>query len=639
MVKKRFHIFFGIILVLFLVLFSRLFYLQMMEGGKYSGISNRKRIRTVGIDTLRGTIYDRNGGILAVDKHSFDLTVSYNKLYNAYLCFENNISPKLSKNRSLTISPSLCKECHPDNKVWINRIAELLEIPYSDIFQQTIQTVEKVKAVKSAVEKKNKQKVHIREETVSHAIFSNIAWENLARLEVEIPQIKGIEVDVTPMRWYPKNDLVPHVIGYVGKLDKKELGEYTFKKRWFDRLSEKDGSELEYFMQKALTADSLVGKNGIEKSFNSNLMGIPGKRFEEITLDTLQVDKTILEQPPVPGDSLYLTIDSKIQGIAEKVLGKKRGSIVVMDPWNGEVLAMATSPRFNLNTFRKHYTRISKNPLKPFLNRPIQSALPPGSIFKIITAIAALEENCLEKETQINCNGSVKLGNTRFRCHSRYGHGLLNIEEALQYSCNVFFFEISKKLGGALLNKWADKFGFGSVTGIELPYEKKGNLPKPSSMYEVMNLSIGQGALLVTPVQITRMMAMIANGGWYIKPHIVKKITDDQDNVLQDNDLTLNDRLNISAQTLDHVKHSLRKVVTDGTAKGVGFGELGVAGKTGTAETARKNKNHAWFCGYAPFENPKYCFTVVIEHTPGHGADAAGTLALKLLAELSHGNS
>ncbi len=639
MARKRFNIFFGIIVALFVVILSRLFYLQMMEGGKYSGISDSKRIRTVGIDTLRGTIYDRNGDVLAVDKHSFDLTVEYKKLNSAYICLKNNIFPKLSKMKGLTISPSLCSECHQDTIEWVNRIAELLKIPCSDIFKQTLQVVEKVETIKSAVERRNKRKVHILEETVPHAIFSNIEWKNIARLKVELPQIKGIEVDIKPMRWYPKDDLAPHIIGYVGKLDKKELSEYNFKKRWFDTLSELKESELEYFAHKALTSDSLVGKNGIEKVFNSNLMGIPGERFEEITLDTLQVNKIILERPAISGNSLFLTIDSKIQGIAEKVLGEKRGSIVVMDPWNGEVLAMATGPRFDLNTFRQNFSQMSKNPNNPFLNRPIQSALPPGSVFKVVTAIAALEENCVDENTHFTCRGSLRLGNTRFRCFSQYGHGLLNLEEAIQYSCNVCFFKIAKKLGGASLSKWADTFGFGRVTGIELPYEKKGNMPKPSSMYEVMNLSIGQGALLATPIQITKMMAMIANGGWYIKPHIVKKITDDRDNIVLNNDLIQNERLNVSEKTLDYVRRSLRKVVTDGTARGVGFGELDVAGKTGTAETARKSDNHAWFSGYAPFENPKYCFTVIVEHTSGHGADAAGTLALKLLSKLSYGNS
>ena len=635
MLKKRFNIYFGIILSLFLVIICRLFYLQMIEGGKYSGISDSKRIRTIGIDTLRGTIYDRNGEILAIDKHSFDLSVSYKKLYGSYICLKNNIIPKLSEKRSRTIPQSLCKECHPDNEVWINRIAELLKIPVTDIFKQSVQIVEKVEKIKNHVERRNKRKVYIREETVPHAIFTNISWENIAKLKVVVPKINGIEVDFKPMRWYPKQNLASHIIGYVGKLNSKELNDYNFKKRWFDNLSEKNESELEYFAHKSLSADSLVGKTGIENIFNSRLMGIPGERFEEITLDTLQVNKIILERPPISGDNLFLTIDSRIQGVAEKILGKQRGSIVVMNPWNGEIIAMASSPRFDLNTLSKNFASISKNPDKPFLNRPIQSALPPGSTFKIVTAIAALEENSIDENTHFTCYGSLKLGKTRFRCFSNYGHGLLNLEEAIQYSCNVFFFETGRKLGGTSLSEWADKFGFGSVTGIELPYEKKGNMPRAASMYQVMNLSIGQGAMLVTPLQITKMMAMIANGGWKIKPHILKKITDDKGNILLNNDLKLFDRLNISEKNLDYVRRSLRKVVTDGTAKGVGFGEFRVAGKTGTAETSRKDDNHAWFSGYAPFENPKYCFTVIIEHTSSHGADAAGTLALKLLEKLS----
>ncbi|ODS33950.1 MAG: penicillin-binding protein [Candidatus Scalindua rubra] len=634
MYKKRFKIFFGIILILFFVIFCRLFYVQIIEGGKFSGMSDSKRIRTISIDTLRGTIYDRNGLLLAVDKHSFELTVMYKKLFDAYLCFKQNILPKTSEVKKQKITHDLCKECHFDDVLWAEKVVKFLEIPYLDVFERSKKIVEKVEKIKHGVEKRNKRKLRIKEEIVPHSIISGIPWRKVAKFEVEMQSLPGVQMDTKPVRWYPQGDLSPHIIGYVGKLDEEEIRNYNFKKRWFDGLEQSDKLESEYFTQKAISVDTLVGKNGIEKVYNSRLMGIPGERFEEITLDTMQVNKLILERPSTPGNNIFLTIDSRIQDIAEKVLGKRRGSIVVMNPWNGEIIAMATFPRYNLNTLNKDYLTLSKNPLKPFLNRPIQSVLSPGSVFKIITAIAALEENRINEETHFACYGSLKGEGGRFRCFSKYGHGLLNVEEAIQYSCNVFFFEVGKNLGGSLLKKWADKFGLGNITDIDLAYEKKGNIPKSTSMAQTINLSIGQGEMLVTPIQVTKMIGIIANGGWYVKPRILQKITDYKGDILLKNNFESTERIDMSEKSLDIIKRSLRKVVTVGTAKGTGLKELRVAGKTGTTETAREDVNHAWFVGYAPFENPVYCFTVVIERTKGHGADVAGPIVQKLLTQL-----
>jgi penicillin-binding protein 2 len=634
MQKKRFNILFGIISVLFFVILCKLFYIQMIQGGKYSGISNNKRIRTVGIDTLRGTIYDRNGSVLAVDKHSFELTVMYKKLFDANSCFKQNILPEVSEGKKLKINHNLCKECHIDKVMWVEKVAELLDIPYADIFNKTTKIVKKVENIKHNVEKKNKRKIRIREETVPHSIVSHVPWEKVAKFEVEMLNLPGIQIETNPVRWYPQGDMSSHVIGYVGKLSEEEIQNYNFKKKWFDDLKESGESESEFFTQKAISMDALIGKSGIEKIYNLRLMGIPGERFEEVTLDTMRVDKLILERPSIPGNNIFLTIDSRIQGIAEKALGKRKGSVIVMDPWNGEIIAIASSPRYNLNTFNKDYSALSRNPLKPFLNRPIQSILPPGSTFKIITAISALEENKIDENSHFSCYGSLKVGSRRFRCNKRYGHGLLNVEEAIQYSCNVFFYETAKILGGSLLKKWAENFGLGTTTGIGLAYEKKGSFPKSKSISETINLSIGQGAMLVTPIQIARMISMIANGGWYTKPHILREISDYKGNTLVNNKYELTEKINISEKNMNIIKHSLRMVVTSGTAKKTGLEELRVAGKTGTTQTARADENHAWFVGYAPFENPKYCFVVVVEHTKGHGAAVAGPIVRELLTQI-----
>jgi len=634
MYKSRFKIFLGIILVLFFVILCKLFYVQIIEGGKFSGMSDSRRIRTVSIDTLRGTIYDRSGSVLAIDKHSFELTVTYAKLFNAFLCIKQNILPEVSVGKDKEITRNLCRKCHSANVSWIERVAASLEIPYADILKKTTNIVERVEKIKRVVETKSERKIRIKEETVPHSLLSDLSWEKAAKFQAGMMELPGIQIDGKPVRWYPKGDSASHIIGYVGKLDEKEIRDYNFKKRWFESLNESEEPESEYFVQKAISMNSLFGKTGIEKTYNSSLMGVPGERFEEITLDTMRADKLILERPSIPGNNIILTIDDRIQGIAEKALGKRKGSVVVMDPWSGEVLAMAAFPRYNLNTLNRDYSTLSKNPQKPFLNRPIQSALPPGSVFKIVTAIAALEEDKIDEDTQFACYGSLKVGGSRFRCFSEYGHGLLNVEEAMQYSCNVFFFEAAKVLGGSLLKKWADKFGLGNATEIDLAYEKKGNMPESKSMSQTVNLSIGQGAMLVTPIQVTKMIAMIANDGWYINPYILQKITGYNGNMILDNEHPPAERIDVSEENIDIIKRSLRKVVTAGTAKKTGLGELRVAGKTGTTQTAHDDINHAWFVGYAPYKKPKYCFTVVIEHTAGHGAEVAGPVVKSLLTQL-----
>jgi penicillin-binding protein 2 len=517
--------------------------------------------------------------------------------------------------------------------MWVEKVAELLDIPYTNIFNKTTKIVKKVENIKYAVEKRNKRDIRIREETVPHSVASHVPWEKVAKFEVEMLNLPGIQIETNPVRWYPHGDMSSHVIGYVGKMSEKEIQNYNFKKKWFDGLKKSGESESEFFTQKSISMNALIGKNGIEKIYNSMLMGIPGERFEEVTLDTMRVNKLILERPSTPGNDIFLTIDSRIQSIAEKALGKKKGSVIVMDPWNGEIIAIASFPRYNLNTFNKNYAKLSKNPLKPFLNRPVQSVLPPGSTFKIITAIAALEEGKIDKNTHFSCYGSLKVGNRRFRCHSRQGHGLVNVEEAIQYSCNVFFYETAKILGGTLLKKWAENFGLGNATGVGLIYEKRGSFPEAKSISQTINLSIGQGAMLVTPIQIVNMIATIANGGWYTKPHILRKISDYKGDIIVSKKYDLTEKINISEKNLNLIRHSLYKVVTDGTAKKTGLKELQVAGKTGTSQTSRANKNHAWFVGYAPFDNPKYCFVVVVEHTKGHGGAVAGPIVKEILTQ------
>ncbi|HLG28595.1 MAG TPA: penicillin-binding transpeptidase domain-containing protein, partial [Candidatus Brocadiales bacterium] len=221
-----------------------------------------------------------------------------------------------------------------------------------------------------------------------------------------------------------------------------------------------------------------------------------------------------------------------------------------------------------------------------------------------------------------------------FRCYSQYGHGRINLEDAIQYSCNTFFVEAGKSTGGPALWTWASRFGFGKKTDIDLPYERAGYLPPLRSDYEVMNASLGQGSLLVTPLQVTIMMSAVANGGWVIKPHLLKKITDNNGRTVFEKIPEPRIWLNVPLEYQSAVQSGLRRVVTNGTARGAGLNELLVAGKTGTSETSEKDVNHAWFAGYAPFNRPKYCFTILAEHTKEHASDIAVPIAKKLTESL-----
>jgi len=261
MQKKRFNIFFGIISVLFLVIFCKLFYIQMIQGGKYSGISNNKRIRTVDIDTLRGTIYDRNGSVLAVDKHSFELTVMYEKLFDTNSCFKQNILPRVSEVKKLALNHNLCEECHIDKEMWVEKIAGLLEISYIDVFNKAAKVVKRVENIKRAVEMRNKREIRVREETIPHSVVSHVPWEKVAKFEVEMLNLPGIQIETNPVRWYPQGDMSSHVIGYVGKMGEKEIQNYNFKKKWFDDLKKSRRIRVRIFYSKVNFDGCLNWKN------------------------------------------------------------------------------------------------------------------------------------------------------------------------------------------------------------------------------------------------------------------------------------------------------------------------------------------------------------------------------------------
>ncbi|MGR3178508.1 MAG: penicillin-binding transpeptidase domain-containing protein, partial [Candidatus Anammoxibacter sp.] len=594
--------------------------------------------------------------VLATNKHSFNVSIKYNDFLYYYLKQRKQLLPRLLKIKAHKKNTESCIECHDEQENTFRSLLDVLDIDQDGLFGIAEKTVKRVEKIKKGVNKRMGKEIRIVEETSLHPVAQNISFERIAKIESQKTNFPGIFVEIKPYRWYPHHQSASHLIGYTDKIKEYEWARYKFKENYTDNwplaldcndeMHEKKMtlSFCDEIIEKSWSVDRLfeigylgyvwAGRTGVEAYYNMALLGRQGERFEEITYENARPNKTIIERPANSGNNILLTININIQLLAEKALGNRRGAVVVMNPWNGEVIAMASNPRFDLNTFNENFPDIINDKRKPLLNRPIQSTVPPGSIIKIVTAVAALTEGKISEQTMFECTGRAGSKMNRFRCASKWGHGMLSIEEAIQRSCNAFFFQVAKELGGNLLYKWCKGFGFGQRSGIDIPYERKGLLPKPKSLWETMNVSIGQGDMLATPLQVTKMMAIIANGGNTVKPHVLKEITEYSGNVVIEADIGINDNLQIPENVMAIIKRALVKVVTDGTAKRMGIDKYRVAGKTGTAETWNTKDNHAWFTGFAPYDDPEYCFTVLVEHTPMHAAEATNPVLRELLAGL-----
>ena len=633
MYPYRFKITLIIFIVFFIGIVVRLFQLQIVESNKYKGISKNRRIATYPLEATRGTIFDRNGMMLAMNQHTFDITVQYKNILYCYVRNNNTVS-RIAGMKAHKNAKKTCGECHENQDVWVEKLSPLLGIPQNKLLSHAKQVVEKVERLKQNVEQKSGRVTRIKEEADYYPIASDVAWEKVIQIEINQNRYPGIRVTPRPIRIYPQRELASHILGYMSMLNEEEWKAYSNKWNNFILSSNITGTDITPLLYDGYAENDCIGRSGVELQYEDELHGERGKRFEEITCKNTQVEKVILERPPVSGNDLYLTIDSQIQAYAEKSLGKNLGTIIVMNPWTGEILAMASYPRFNPNDVNKDFKKLIKHPSKPFLNRAIQSALPPGSIFKVITATAALSTNHINTQTNYECYGYTNYKNIIFKCWSEYGHGLVAIQDAIPYSCNVFFFETAKILGGDPLYTWAKNFGIGEKTGIDLPYEKSGNMPKMMNTATVMNVAIGQGALLTTPLHLARVYAAVANGGTLVQPHVLLKLTNDQGEVVRLFKPEKKQKLPVQPAALDTLRTALQEVVIRGTAKNTGLDVYKVAGKTGTAETGRQKDNHAWFVGYAPYDSPQYCFVILVEHTSGHGAEIAGPIAKELMSYL-----
>ncbi len=550
---------------LFLLLFLGILNLSLIQGEKFRQLSNKNCIRLFSQEGSRGRILDRNNNAIVDNTLSYDVMV-------------------------------LSQENKEQLKKTLLSLSDMLGVNFD------------------ALQKKFKSGIVSASMPVE--VAKNIDIKKAFVLEESKMDLPGLIVQPHPLRHYPSGRLASHVLGYLNEID-----------RW--RLT-----KLEDYGYK--TKD-IVGFGGIEEQFDYYLRQEDGGLSVEVDHKG-RFRRIVGFKAPQSGKDIQLTLDSKVQKIVEDVLEDRKGSVVILDPNTGEVIAMASKPDFSPAVFVKRSSSIIRNLFRdsdgPLFNRAISGGYPAGSIFKMIVACAALENNKIKKNTSFSCEGVFNLGGQEFACWDM--HGMQDLISAITHSCNVFFYRTGLLVGPELIHEYALKFGLSKPTGIELPYETAGFIPDPmwKKIYrlknwfngDTVNLSIGQGDVLITPLQAARMVSVFANNGNLIYPHIIKSI-DGKEVPADYRKLT---GLSLKPATLDYIRAGLRQVVSDptGTANVLADLPVSVAGKTGTAQVSR-GQPHAWFVGFFPFKEPKFAICVFLENGgAGHGAAA---LARKII--------
>lgn len=468
-------------------------------------------------------------------------------------------------------------------------------------------------------------------------IKRDIGRSELAVIETHIFNLPGIHIRIRPRRNYIYGPLASHLIGYMGEITENELksGRYPYSR-----------------------PGDMIGKYGIEAKWNNYLTGRSG--IKQVEVDSLGRQLNILfTHGPKSGRNIYLTIDRRLQREAEQLLEGKRGAVVALNPNNGEVLALASSPNFNPNEFVKGITEERWRELNdpksaPLQNRAISGLYPPGSVFKIVLAIAGLEEGLISPEDEVFCTGEYVMGDTSFRCWKKGGHGRISLHRAIVESCDIYFYKLGRLLGVDRIAKWAKSLGFGAKTGIDLDYEAGGLIPdsewkkKRFGMVwhpgETISMAIGQGYTLVTPIQMACFISSIFNGGKRIIPHVVRYLDSPGKSPYEQ---IIRGKLNVEKDTLEIIKDALVGVVNEkrGTGRRARIKGITVAGKTGTAQVVGLKKgekkikekdipyelrDHAWFVAVAPADSPRIAVSVVVEHG-GHGGSSAAPIAGKII--------
>jgi len=583
-IQRRLPLLAAFIIIAVLVLFARLWYLQAVKGEYYYGLAESNRIRPVKLRPPRGIIYDRNGRPLVENVLTFDI--------------------------------SLVPEDIPDLGETIEKLASIVALKPEAISA----LLDNAASARSTYEPIKIQEV--------------APWNEVAMVEAHQDELPGAIIEPEHQRHYPYAGLASHQLGYIGKVTQAQR------------------------KQEQTDVGLLTGQGGLEKIYDRLLKGIAGKRMIQVNAAGRKV-KDLGSDEPRPGTDIYLTIDLDVQKAAEDALGARAGAVVAMDPNTGEVIALASHPTYDPNLFPrgispKDWERLMNDPTHPLYNRAIQSVYPPGSTFKIIVALAGLDSGVIKLDDTVNCSGSLKSGRHSFRCWKRGGHGAISLHRAIVESCDVYFYTMGERIGWDRVAEYARKLGYGSVTGILLPDEKPGLVPTTAwkkkrtgeAWYggDTYINSIGQGFVLVSPIQACRMISAVANGGTLLQPILLKQTRNRETGEIRTFPPEHRDKVRLSAEALREVQGALAGVVAEpgGTAHGAATPLATVAGKTGTAQVIAQKvagrklsadtTDHAWFVAYAPVDKPVIAVAVLVEHG-GHGGAAAAPVAKKVIEE------
>lgn len=610
--RSRIVIVLGLILLPLAGLETRLVQLQLADPVRFTG-DLQTRHRSVQLASpSRGRILDRKGRVLAEDRRSFDCYIVLEE-------YEKNPGP----------------------------LAPLLGLSPEELREEIEKIYEKIEKQVLRRPPQERRLLYRRERRTPYLLRRDIPFEAALTLETSPQRFPGAVVRESLKRVYPWTTdsfrraypgSLPgsHVLGYLGRVTANEsefrslLQDGTLYEG-FEELIGQDGIAQLY--RRGVFHDQLIGRTGIERECDSLLRGKPGLLILEREPGTS--DKRVVElKPAEPGRDVELTLDIEVQAQVEEILaGACNAAAVVMDPRTGALIALASNRGFDPNAFTPPgdpaavRAAFADKEGRPLVSRAYAGHYQLGSIFKVVTSIAGLEEKKVRAEELLPCRGKFIENSRFFACHIwnnyRLMHGELALAEALERSCNCYYYEVGRRVGLAQVVRWAEALGFGSPTGLDLPGEAAGALPRQQRQEnDVLSLAIGQHELMVSPLQVAVMLSAVANGGWRVTPHLKRGEAPPPRPV------------GLSPGTVEAVRQGLRAVVQSphGTAHQSGLREFDAAGKTSTAQ-AGGNRNHAWFGGYAPFDRPRATVVVFIEYG-GHGGDAAAPLAAKILAAI-----
>ncbi|MDR2029673.1 MAG: penicillin-binding protein 2 [Treponema sp.] len=544
-----------IFIFIFVIYTFRLFSMQILSGELYRSRAQDISRRTTVIPAQRGEIYDRN----------------FNQ-------------PMVLNTDSFAVSITPAEVPQGEIQELITRVAAILNIN------------------REQIEEKIPSQYYYLYQPVE--VAANVPFSAIAALAEQVDSLPGISWQSKPMRNYVETGSLSHIIGYVGNITR---------------------DELTMLYNRGYQQGDVIGKAGIERQYDELLRGKEGRETRTVDVRGRRIgDTNAIRESPVMGKNLVLSIDRSIQTLAEKALGERIGAVVVTRPGNGEILAMVSYPWYDPNLFNRNdmnleYQALLDDPNKPFINRAIQSNYPPASAFKILMTTGILAENAFSPDQTIDCLGEVTYGDRLWRCHIRKpGHGRLNLQQAMAQSCDIYYWAVGTEyLGVERIISYAREFGFGELTGIDLPGEIAGFIPTPQWKErrfherwlggDTMNMSIGQGYTLVTPIQMANMVSMVVNDGIVYQPHLLKEIRDPVSGAVERTVApTVLHKSDIDPGIFETVRRDMRSVISEGTAQfPLNIRSVEIAGKTGTGEVGLQDRWHSWFTAFAPYKTGK----------------------------------